>query len=102
MSVWQLCLPDLQFAMADKDYRQWIAPLKAEVNDTELLLLAPNMMWVRHVKDNYLSQITDLAYQHGKGVIKSVRIEMVASTIPNDPATKKPKLIKRPAKNGCR
>ncbi|RKM12208.1 chromosomal replication initiator protein DnaA [Moraxella catarrhalis] len=96
--VWQLCLPDLQFAMADKDYRQWIAPLKAEVNDTELLLLAPNMMWVRHVKDNYLSQITDLTYQHGKGVIKSVRIEMVASTIPNDPATKKAKTNKKTSK----
>ena len=89
-SVWQKCLPDLQFMMEDKDYRQWIAPLKAELSGNELLLLAPNMMWVKHVKERYLAQISELALQHAPDKVQTVRIEMVVSTTPSTPA-KKPK-----------
>lgn len=89
-SVWQKCLPDLQFMMEDKDYRQWIAPLKAELSGNELLLLAPNMMWVKHVKERYLAQISELALQHAPDKVQMVRIEMVVSTTPST-AAKKPK-----------
>ncbi|MFB6348557.1 chromosomal replication initiator protein DnaA [Moraxella marmotae] len=95
-SLWQECLSELQFQLAEKDYRQWIAPLKAELNDGMLLLLAPNMMWVKHVKEHYLSMISKLVLEYGGGQVQAVRIEMAVSTTPNKPSDdKKPKAKKQ-------
>ncbi|OOS20905.1 chromosomal replication initiator protein DnaA [Moraxella pluranimalium] len=84
--VWQHCLSELQFLLQEKDYRQWITPLTAELNDGVLTLLTPNMVWVKHVKEQYLAQIKALAIAYDPALVQDVRVEMVVSTTPSPKA----------------
>ncbi len=82
MAVWQRCLADLQSNMSEKDLNQWIRPLQVQLQQSILLLLAPNSMWVEHVKDHYLNEIINLAIKHSDGALTSARIEMMVKTTP--------------------
>lgn len=80
--VWQQCLADLQMELQEKDYRQWITPLRPQLDDGVLILLAPNAIFVNHV-NSYLARIKALVTAYGQGAISDVRVEMVVSTTPS-------------------
>lgn len=75
--VWQRCLADLQFAMKEQDFNQWIHPLSIKLSSKVLTLTAPNALWVQHIKDHYLADIKSSVFKHAQGLVVEVIVETV-------------------------
>jgi len=60
-SLWADCLNHLQSKVSSTDYSTWLRPLQASFSDGELTLYAQNQFVEKWVKDNFLSEIIDLA-----------------------------------------
>ncbi|KTD18787.1 chromosome replication initiator DnaA [Legionella lansingensis] len=75
-NVWQKCLGFLKEEYPPQQFNTWLRPLQAELQDANLVLLAPNRFVVDWVKKNFYSRIKELVMQFGAGVISSVSIEI--------------------------
>lgn len=77
-NIWQKCLGLLQEEYPPQQFNTWLRPLQAEtgVEDSTLVLLAPNRFVVDWVKKHFYSRIKELVSQISADAIKLVSIEI--------------------------
>lgn len=85
-SIWLKCLSILQEEFPAQQFNTWLRPLQAEVNETTLLLLAPNRFVVDWVRKHFFSRIKELVVQLSPDTPLSVAIEIGSKSI-QSPAT---------------
>ena len=59
MSPWQQCLERLEGELSPQLFNTWIRPLQAEIDQSEIRLLAPNRFVKDWVNEQYYSSIHD-------------------------------------------
>lgn len=74
--LWQKCLEYLQEEFPVQQFNTWLRPLQAEINDSTLILLAPNRFVVDWVKKNFYERIKELVQQLEPESINVVSIEV--------------------------
>lgn len=60
IDLWQQCLDNLRNNIAAPKFNTWIRPLQAEIKSNQLVLLAPNEFVVRHINENFLTDIINV------------------------------------------
>ena len=60
MNLWQNCLEQLKSVVPQTKFTQWVSPLQAEVNGSNVILFAPNSYVKTAVEQELLPLITDL------------------------------------------
>jgi chromosomal replication initiator protein len=60
LTFWQQCLEQLQEELSAKQFNTWIRPLQAELEEDELVLLAPNNFVLDHIKENFIEKIISI------------------------------------------
>ncbi|MCK5336543.1 MAG: chromosomal replication initiator protein DnaA, partial [Gammaproteobacteria bacterium] len=60
-TIWVECLKALEDELSEQQLNTWIRPLHAIEDDNGLSLLAPNQFVLNWVKDNFYSQIQNIA-----------------------------------------
>ena len=58
-AIWKNCLAKLEHEVPTADFSTWIRPLQAIESGSYLKLLAPNRFIIDHIKQHFLSMITD-------------------------------------------
>jgi len=65
LKFWQQCLERLQDDLPTKQFNTWIRPLQVEVEEDELILLAPNNFVLDYIQDNFLAKIITILQDIG-------------------------------------
>lgn len=88
-TIWQKCLGLLQEEYPSQQFNTWLRPLQAdtEVEDSVLVLLAPNRFVVDWVKKHFFARIKELVGQISSDAIKLVSIEIGSKAGPIVEAT---------------
>jgi len=74
-NIWKKCLDILQDELSSKQFNTWILPLQIEMQDGELLLLAPNNFVRDQVRNNFCARITEVLKQFCKDKPPAIRVE---------------------------
>jgi chromosomal replication initiator protein len=85
-AVWQQCLACLQDELPSQQFNTWIRPLKVNVEDRVIQLLAPNRFVQDWVKDKYFSRIRELVADYATDATQGV--ELIVGTSSSNPAQK--------------
>ena len=98
-TVWQKCLGLLQEEYPPQQFNTWLRPLQAEteVEDSVLVLLAPNRFVVDWVKKHFYSRIKELVGQISADSIKLVSIEIGSKAAPEVADTKPINVVSTPS-----
>lgn len=70
--LWQLCLDELKPQIGEKDYHQWLRPLKPIIEGRQLVILAINSVFIRHINTHYLGIINRVLAEHTQGKLTAV------------------------------
>lgn len=62
---WQQCLEQLQDDLPTKLFDTWIRPLQVNIDNEELILLAPNSFVLDYIKEHFLNRITGILQDIG-------------------------------------
>jgi chromosomal replication initiator protein len=62
-NFWSNCLLRLENELSAQQYNTWVKPLKAEVTEDAIRILAPNRFVLQWVKEKFLSQIQNIALE---------------------------------------
>ena len=62
---WQQCLEQLQDELPTKLFDTWIRPLQVNINNDELILLAPNSFVLDYIKEHFFDKITGILQDIG-------------------------------------
>ncbi len=77
--LWQLCLDELKLQVGEKDYHQWLRPLRPVIEGEYLVILAINLVFIRHVNTHYLGIINRVLAEHTGGKLTAVvRVQSLA------------------------
>ena len=57
LSLWEKCITQLRDNIPEKKFNTWIRPLHAQLNGSDLSLLAPNKFVKEYISDNFLTLI---------------------------------------------
>ena len=100
-AVWQQCLACLQDELPSQQFNTWIRPLKVNVEDRVIQLLAPNRFVQDWVRDKYFSRIRELVADYATDATQGV--ELIVGTFSSNPAqkvihqaTERPRIITPP------
>jgi len=86
---WRNCLTHFEKELTTQQYKTWIKPLGAALNNNDLVITAPNRFVLQWVKDRFFTSIETLVQNHLAG---SRRIVFnLASLSPADTGTTIPK-----------
>ena len=58
--VWQKCLEKLQDELSSQQFNTWIRPLQPRLDESSLMLLAPNQYVRERIEQQFLERIQDL------------------------------------------
>ena len=72
MDFWNKCSEKLENRLTQEDYNTWIRPLKGNLVDNTLELIAPNDFILNYVEKNLSTEITDLVKKQSKKNISLV------------------------------
>jgi chromosomal replication initiator protein len=72
--VWQQCLARLQDELPSQQFNTWIRPLKVNVEDRVIQLLAPNRFVQDWVRDKYFSRIRELVADYATDATQGVEL----------------------------
>ena len=67
---WQRCSERLKEELSPQQFGTWIRPLRAELEQTNLRLYAPNKFILDWVKNKYLARISDLLEEQTSGQLR--------------------------------
>jgi chromosomal replication initiator protein len=73
-AVWQQCLARLQDELPSQQFNTWIRPLKVNVEDRVIQLLAPNRFVQDWVRDKYFSRIRELVADYATDATQGVEL----------------------------
>jgi len=74
VEIWQQCLGLLKEEFPAQQYNTWLRPLQIEVEDSHLVLLAPNRFVLEWVEKNFFHRIKELITQISSNSISMVSI----------------------------
>src|SRR5688500_12613963 len=63
-SFWRYCLSHFEKELPAQQFITWIKPLKVDVDDTVLTLIAPNRFVMQWIRDQFYARIQELAVAH--------------------------------------
>lgn len=75
-SLWLQCLNKFQSELPATEFNMWVRPLQAELNNSTLILYAPNRFVLDWVRDKYLNQINSLLSEFCGNDIPTLRFEV--------------------------
>lgn len=75
-TVWKKCAELLQEEYPAPQFNTWLRPLQAELQDDNLILLAPNKFVVEWIQKNFFNRIKELVLQVAGEQITSVLLEV--------------------------
>ncbi len=75
-AIWQQCIDHLQDEMPSQQFNTWIRPLRAELANEGLCLLAPNRFIKDWVNDKYFGRIKELVNEVSKGEFEQVVLDI--------------------------
>ncbi len=70
---WDKALIQIRSELPEQQFNTWIKPLKAEVDDKNVVLLAPNRFILQWVRDRFLPQIEKKAQENGFSTVRLVQ-----------------------------
>lgn len=76
ITLWKKCLNLLQDEIPPQQFNTWLRPLQAEINNGNLVLLAPNRFVVAWINDNFLNRITELMKELGGDKTPAIKLEI--------------------------
>ncbi|MEM7294423.1 MAG: chromosomal replication initiator protein DnaA [Pseudomonadota bacterium] len=86
-TVWNRCLTQLENELSEQQLNTWIRPLQANLEQDNLLLLAPNRFVLDWVRDNFYERIsTILTNMEGEQNV-TVSLEIGTNTVPKPTVT---------------
>ena len=85
-SFWRYCLSHFEKELPAQQFITWIKPLKVDVDDTVLTLIAPNRFVLQWIRDKFYARIQELALEH---LQKPVEIRLLLAE-KDQSATKEP------------
>lgn len=89
-NFWPDCLSRFERELSTQQYNTWIKPLKTEVTENSILIIAPNKFVQKWVKDRFLNKIEKFADEQCS---HDLLIELITSTNTSQSA-KQPTLAK--------
>ena len=66
LEFWNKCSEKLENKLTQDDFNTWIRPLKANLSDNTLELVAPNDFILNYVEANLSTEITEMVKQQSK------------------------------------
>ena len=85
---WQQCSDYLQDELPSQQFNTWIRPLRAEVEEQRVCLLAPNRFVKEWVRDKFLKRISEVVQDVANGDSYTVSLEVsqpkLADFLPDD------------------
>ena len=72
MEFWNKCSERLENKLSQDDFNTWIRPLKANLNENILELVAPNDFILNYVETNLVDEITNMVKSQSKKNINLV------------------------------
>ncbi len=106
-ATWQKCVGYLQHELPSQQFNTWIRPLRAELGDGRLKLLAPNRFIKDWVSDRFMDRIVELVGELTPGQNLDVVIDIGAHSVTarsasrQRPAPEAPALGARPVTGGA-
>lgn len=83
LSIWKRCTEHLENQLGAQQFNTWIRPLQAVEGDRTLRLLAPNQFVLDHVRQEYMTAISNaMARAGGEGGIPEVILEIGTRRMP--------------------
>lgn len=79
LDFWQDCLNYLQGELSSEQFNTWIRPLQVEIYDDRLTLLAPNLIVLNAVKEQFIDRICALVKRLSADRFTSVFLEIGSS-----------------------
>ena len=92
-ALWHDCLGQLQHELPAQQYNTWIRPLRADTEEGQLVLSAPNRFVKDWVKDKYLQRIQEILSELNGGRITHVELSVGESR----PMFTRPDVTRAPA-----
>lgn len=76
VTLWEKCLETLRTELPDNIFSLWVRPLQVgkSKHDNQLILLAPNNFFSKHIQENYLPKFSYLAEKYSNGDVNDVQI----------------------------
>ena len=71
LEFWNKCSEKLENKLSQDDFNTWIRPLKANLNENVLELVAPNDFILKYVESNLTEEITNMVKLQSKKGHKS-------------------------------
>ena len=97
MDFWNKCSEKLENRLAQEDYNTWIRPLKGNLVDNTLELIAPNDFILNYVEKNLSTEITGLVKKQSKKnislVFKTLTKETFVDKYQNNTKNENSKLV---------
>ena len=97
MDFWNKCSEKLENRLTQKDYNTWIRPLKGNLVDNTLELIAPNDFILNYVEKNLSTEITGLVKKQSKKnislVFKTLTKETFVDKYQNNTKNENSKLV---------
>lgn len=94
---WPACLSRFEQELSAQQFKTWIKPLKTEVTDNSVRVVAPNKFVQQWVKERFLNKIEGIAeelFSH------DIQIEITTSNKNNTPRSKETRTKKAPLSPG--
>ena len=76
MELWNKCAEKLENKLSQEDFNTWIRPLKANVDQDTLELVAPNDFILEYIEKNYADDIKLIIAEQTKKNINSRRLDI--------------------------
>jgi len=104
-AVWKRCVANLQDELPAQQFNTWIRPLRVQIEDSTLKLLAPNRFILDWVSEKFLHRIRELVGEHSADNTAAVEMGIqngstsgfqASSTQPADLQTSNPATAARP------
>ena len=97
---WQRCSERLKEELPPQQFGTWIRPLRAELEQTNLRLYAPNKFILDWVKNKYLARISDLLEeQAGETLRVHLQVSNPHGTVAATPEQAAAKVSRPPAED---
>ena len=69
LDLWNKCSKKLENRMSQEDFNTWIRPLKAEIYEDNLELVAPNDFILEYIEKNFAEDISKIVETQSKNNI---------------------------------
>ncbi len=84
-ALWQKCMDHLESEITPEEFNIWIRPLQIEMDQEQLLLLAPNRFVMDYINDKFIERITRCIYEYSANSQLTVRLQIGSNKLQTIP-----------------